>query len=65
MFSIKAEPTSLERNQINAKCSFCQARIRTENELQERLDDRESEILNLKNQIQNLKLKLSDKEMKL
>ena len=62
MNKIKAEPTTIESN---SKCPYCQAKTTTENELQERLDDRESEILNLKNQIQNLKLKLSDKEMKL
>ena len=59
---VKAEPTTIERN---AKCPYCQAKITTENELQERIEDRESEILNFKNQIQNLKFELNEKDTKL
>ena len=62
MLSIKEEPTTLERNQSNAKCSFCQAKITTEIELQKRIGERETEILNLKNQIQNLKFELNQKD---
>ena len=59
---IKSEPTTIESN---SKCPYCQAKITAENELQERIDDRESEILNLKNQIQNLKFELNEKDMAL
>ena len=59
---IKAEPTTIESN---SKCGYCQAEIKTENKLQERINKRESEILNLKNKNQNLKLELSEKDMKL
>ena len=62
MNKIKTEPTTIESN---SKCGYCQAEIKTENELQERIDERESEILNLKNQNQNKKLELSEKDMKL
>ena len=58
---IKAEPTTIE---INSKCPYCQSKITAENELKERIDDRESEILNLKNQIQNLRFELNDKDTK-
>ena len=62
MNKIKTEPTTIESY---SKCPYCQAKI-TENELlKERIYDRETEILNLNNQIQNIKLELSDKEMKL
>ena len=62
---VKAEPTTIEIHQSNSKCPYCQAKITAENELRKRIDERESEILNLNNQIQNIKLELSDKEMKL
>ena len=62
MNKIKTEPTTIESY---SKCPYCQTEIKTENEHQERIDERESEILNLKNQNQNKKLELSEKDMKL
>ena len=62
MNKIKAEPTTIESN---TKCSNCIAKTTTENELKERIDDRDTEILNLKSQIQNVKLELCEKDMKL
>ena len=55
---VKSEPITIESKNSNSKCPYCQANITTENELQKRIDDREREILNLNNQIQNVKLEL-------
>ena len=53
----------IESNESKSKCSYCQAKTAIENELQERIDDRDTEILNLKSQIQNLKFELNEKDM--
>jgi hypothetical protein len=39
----------------NANCRYCRAILTTENEFLPRIDYRETEILNLKQQIQNFK----------
>ena len=56
----------------NANCRYCRAILTPENELLPRIDYRETEILNLKQQIQNFKgiikslqLDLDDKDSKL
>ena len=46
-------------------CSYCLAIITAENELLPRIDYRETEILNLKQQVQNKDLELAEKNEKL
>ena len=62
---VKAEPTPIDAKQVYSKCRYCQAKITDENELLPRIDYSETEILNLKQQIQNMKLELSEKDMQL
>lgn len=54
-----------ENYEVNASCSYCKAKITAENEQLPRIDYRETEILNLKQQIQNLKQELTEKEKQL
>jgi hypothetical protein len=49
----------------NQNCSYCLAIITAENELLPRIDYRETEILNLKQQVQNMGLELAEKNAKL
>lgn len=51
MHKIKIEPTAIVSNE----CSSCQTRLTAEIELLKRIDDREAEILNLKQEILNFK----------
>ena len=51
MDKIKVEPTVINNNE----CSYCQAKQTFENELLKRIDDRETEILNQKQEILNFK----------
>ena len=46
-------------------CSYCLAIITAENELLPRIDYRETEILNLKQQVHNMGLELAEKNAKL
>ena len=62
---VKSEPITIESKNSNYKCPYCQAKITTENELLPRNDYKETEISNLNLQIQNIKLELSEKDMKL
>ena len=63
---VKAEAATINPNQIISKCPYCQAKLPTENELlQERIDDRDTEILNLKQGIHNLMFELNEKNMTL
>ena len=63
---VKPEPTTIYANQSNPKCPYCQAKLPTENELlQERIDDRDTQILNLKQEIQSLMFELNEKNMAL
>ena len=61
MDKVKSEPQLI--NESYSKCRYCQAKITAENELLPRIDYRETEILNLKSQIQNLKQELYEKDM--
>ena len=60
---VKAEPTTIYAKQSYSKCRYCQAKITDENELLPRIDYIETEIL--KQQIQNMKLELYEKDMQL
>ena len=51
MDKIKVEPTVTNNNE----CIYCQAKQTSENELLKRIDDRETEILNQKQEILNFK----------
>ena len=63
---VKVEPTRIDPNQSNSKCPYCQAKLPTKNELlQERIDDRDTQILNLKQEIQSLLFELNQKNMTL
>ena len=55
MDKIKAEATSNNVNYTCAGCCYCQAKKTIENEQLPILNCRETEILNLKEQIQNFK----------
>ena len=59
MNKVKTEP----HNDSNSKCRDCQAKITHENE--PLIDYRDTEILNLKQQVQYLKLELDEKDAKL
>ena len=63
MDKVKSEPTTI--NESFSKCRYCQAKINSENELLPRIDYRETEILNLKQQIQNMKFELDEKDSQL
>jgi hypothetical protein len=66
MNKIKEEPTDLKQiTQSFSICRYCQAKITAENELLSRIDYKETEILNLKQQVQNMKLQLDEKDAKL
>ena len=54
MSNIKDNTTKNKNYESNARCSYCQAELTPENELLPRIDYRETEILNLKQQLQNL-----------
>ena len=51
MDKIKLEPRAIN----NKECRFCQAKQTSENELLKRINDRETEILNLKQENLNFK----------
>ena len=53
------------KNKSHSRCRYCQAKITAENELLPRIDYKETEILNLKQQVQNMKLQLDEKDAKL
>ena len=55
MSNIKTEYQITNKNGSYSKCCYCQAKITPENEVAPRMDYRETDILNLKQQIQNYK----------
>lgn len=68
----QAEPGNISKNQSYSRCNYCQAKITPENEFLPRIDYKETEILNLKQQIQNserliegLKLRLAENDKKM
>ena len=63
MDKTKADQTM--KNKSFSRCRYCQAKITAENELLPRIDYKETEILNLKQQIQNMKSLLDEKDSKL
>lgn len=72
MNNIEENATYNKKYESNARCSYCQAELTAENEHLPRIDYRETEILNLKQQLQNLqsvmdslKQELSEKDKKL
>ena len=65
MIKIKTEPHNIDTNKSYSKCRHCQAQITSENEPLIRIDYRDTEILNLKQQVQYLKLELEKKDAKL
>jgi ribosomal protein S18 len=65
MNKIKSEPHNIDANESNSKCRYCQSKISPENEPLMRIDYRDTEILNLKQQVQFLKLELDEKNAKL
>ena len=65
MNKIKAEPTTIDVNHGDSKCRYFQAKITAENELLPRIDYKETEILNLKQQLEKMILELDHNETKL
>jgi hypothetical protein len=66
MNKIKEEPTDLKQiTQSFSICRYCQAKITAENELLPRIDYKETEILNLKQKLENMILELDHNETKL
>ena len=55
MSKIKEEPKDYNENEINVRCRQCQVQITSQNEPLPRINYKETEILNLKQQVQNLK----------
>ena len=55
MDKIKAEPIANNVNHTCVCCCYCQAKITTEKEQFPKMNCRETEILDLKEQIQNFK----------
>lgn len=65
MIKIKTEPQIINKNESYSRCRYCQAKITAENEPFIRIDYRDTDILNLKQQIEYLKLELDEKDTKL
>ena len=72
MSKIKTKSTAVNINQINARCRFCKAKQTAENKLLPRIDYKETENLNMKQQIkyfeseiQSLKQELHEKDNEL
>ena len=63
MIKIKTEPENL--NDSNSKCAYCEAKFASEKDLLTRIDQIETENMNLKQQIQNMQLELDEKDSKL
>lgn len=63
MIKIKTEPEIL--NESNSKCGYCEAKLASEKGLLTRIDQIETENMNLKQQIQNMQLELDEKDSKL
>ena len=63
MIKIKTEPENL--NESNSKCAYCRTKLTSEKDLLTRIDQIEAENMNLKQQIQNMRLELGEKDSKL
>ena len=48
------EAENIFKKENNARCSYCRAKMTAENEILPRIDYKETEIMNLNQQIQNL-----------
>ena len=55
MNEIKTERIEFDYNENYVICRYCQTKITPENEKLPRIDYKETEILNLKQQVQNLR----------